>query len=209
MKRCILFAREASTTGSRKSSRRFTRICLACLALFVAGRLDALSPTPSPDWGALAKGRIIVDQARNDRGTPGLRCYLLVAGNEDKLFDKLKSPDFFKASYSNIEQMRILRRYRNGAEVEFVINALVTKVHYVVSRRYDRKTYTVWWTKVSGDLKEIEGSWRLQPSPYAGKYLLVYESFVDPGMVPPGLYVSFAKLKAESNLKKLRALLEK
>lgn len=172
------------------------------------GPLAALSSDTPPNWGTLETGRIIVEQTKNALGTPGLRCYLLVTGDRDRLFDKLKNPEFFKASYSNIEKMKILRRYRGGAEVEFVLNAFVARVRYVVSRRYDRRTYTVWWTKVSGDLKEIEGSWQLKTSPYVGKYLLVYESFVNPGMVPPGLYLSFAKRKAESSLQRLRTLLE-
>ena len=185
-----------------------TAVCIACLVVFAVARLAAQPPAATPNWEALDKGKIIVERVENDRGTPGLRCYLLVAGNKDRLFDKLKNPEFFKASYSNIEKMKIVRTFKNGADVEFVLNALIKKVHYVVSRRYDRDTYTVWWTKVSGDLKDIEGSWRLEPSPYEGKYLLVYESFVDPGVVTAGFYVLFAKMQAESNLKKLRTLLE-
>lgn len=186
---------------------RLTAVSIAYLVVAVAG-LAAQPPGTPPDWRALDKGKIIIEQVKNDRGTPGLRCYLLVAGNKDRLFDKLKNPDFFKAAYGNIEKMKIVRKYNNGAELEFVLNAVIKKVRYVVLRRYNRKTYTVWWTRVSGDLKDIEGSWRLEPSPFEGKYLLVYESFVDPGMVAAGFYVFFATMQAESNLKKLRRILE-
>ena len=185
---------------------RLLAVCVGSLFWSIAQL--AAQPSAPPNWSALETGKIIVEQAKSARGTPGLRCELLVAGNENTLFDKLKNPDFFKASYSNIEKIKILRRYQNGAEVEFVLNAIVTKIHYVVARRFNRATYTVWWTKVSGDLKDIEGSWQLKPSPYKGKYLLVYESFVNPGVVPPGLYLSFAKRKAESSLQRLRMLLE-
>jgi hypothetical protein len=163
----------------------------------------------STDWKDLAEGKISVVQTVSERGTPGLRCLLLVAGDRQSLFDKLKDPAFFKGQYSNIEQLNILRTYDNGADVEFVVNAVVRKVRYIVSRTYDRANDVIAWSRISGDVKDISGSWKVEDSPYPGKCLITYESFVDPGTLNVHLYVFFVNSQAQQDLEKLRTILEK
>jgi hypothetical protein len=184
-------------------------LMLGTWMLFSSSTCVSAEPSGNTDWKALAEGKISVIQTASEKGTLGLRCLLLVAGDREGLFDKLKDPGLFKAQYSNIEQLNIIRSYDNGADVEFVINAMVRELRYTVSRTYDRATDVIAWSRISGDVKDISGSWKVEDSPYPGKCLITYESFVDPGKVNVHMYVFFVTTQAQHNLEKLRTILEK
>ncbi len=178
------------------------------LGILSAAALHAQVPAQT-DWPRLERGEILIASARSPSGTPGLVCLFLVSGERSALFARLRDPAFFRASYRNIKETRVLRQYPDGEDIEFVLDAIIRTVRYTVTRRTDERTFEVTWTRIGGDLKDISGRWAVEESPYPGRCLVIYESYVDPGgAVNVALYSLFARMQARSNLTRLRAILE-
>jgi hypothetical protein len=200
----------------RVSAERLVRTsCLpALLALWLAtcpaAALQAQPNENGLDWRRLERGDILVTQASNESGTPGLRCFLLVSGDKARLFSQIRDPSFFKETYRSIKGMRVLRQRPHGEDIEYVIDAVLRTVRYTATRTVDDENFEVTWHRLAGDLRDISGLWAVKDSPYPGKCLVVYESYVDPGGgINVEAYAAFARLQARSNLARLRAALEK
>jgi hypothetical protein len=132
-------------------------LAVLCLAFLCAPALQGLSQEDAVDWPRLERGDILVATATSRSGTPGLRCLLLVSGSRAELFSRIRDPLFFEASYRNIEELRVLRTYPDGADIEFVLDAIVRRVRYTVARTIDDEKYEVDWSRIAGDLKDISG----------------------------------------------------
>jgi len=66
---------------------------------------------------------------------------------------------------------------------------LLPTVRYVIHARYDRP-HRIDFRRISGDLKEEEGTWLLIASADASATLLEYEVYVDPGFWVPQFLVA-------------------
>ena len=53
--------------------------------------------------------------------------------------------------------MRVLTHDQQGAQVEYWVNAVVSKYHYVLYRHYDEPGRRLTWTRVAGDLSALRG----------------------------------------------------
>jgi hypothetical protein len=62
-------------------------------------------------------------------------------------------------------------------------------VRYVVRAAYDRPR-RIQFRRISGDLKDEEGSWLLTPTPDGSATLVQYEVYVDPGFWVPQVLVT-------------------
>ncbi len=186
-----------------------TRALALSLAL-IAAASHAQAPEAAVDWGRLERGDILVARAASPSGTPGLNCLFLVSGTRELVFSRIRDPAFFKATYANIREQRVLRRYPNGEDIEFVLDAVVETVRYTVARTVDEERFQVTWHRIAGDLKDISGSWTVESSPVPGRCLVRYESYVDPGgAARAALYFAVARMEARSSLERLRAVLER
>lgn len=91
-----------------------------------------------------------------------------------------------------VKMARVLERDADGRprDVEFeVAPGPLPKMRYVL--RYSYRDDGIAWDYVEGDMREVRGSYRLQPG--NGETTVVYELAIDPGKIPlPG----FVKARA-------------
>jgi hypothetical protein len=108
-----------------------------------------------------------------------------------------------------MKEARILRIYPGGADVEYLIDAVIRKYRFVLARLVDVKSHSVSWTRISGDLAYSRGKWSIDPLPLDGRLLVRYEAYVDPGAgSATGFYNSLVRFQAPRDLRRLRDLLE-
>jgi hypothetical protein len=107
------------------------------------------------------------------------------------LLDYKHFPDIFPA----IDNMRVLEHDAQGATVEFWVDAVLRKYHYVVYRHYAQPGWRLTWRRLAGDLQRIEGSWEIRQTPHPGLYLLVYESYVQVGGIVPTSLVRWGAMR--------------
>lgn len=82
-------------------------------------------------------------------------------------------------------------------------------VRYVVHAQYERPR-RIDFRRISGDLREEQGSWRLMPTPDGSATLVEYEVYVDPGFwIPQALVVRSLRRDLPAALTGLRDRAEK
>jgi len=158
-----------------------------CTALLMLGMLLVTSPaaTSSVDWTALFAGDMVVEAVKRPDGIPGLRAAFAVAAPRERIWAVLLDYANFLKIFPDIHDMRVLTQDQQGAQVEYWVNAIVSKYHYVLYRHYDEPGRRLSWTRVTGDLKRMEGSWEIHETPRSDVHMLVYESYIDIGGVIP------------------------
>lgn len=92
-------------------------------------------------------------------------------------------PDWMPA----FKEARILETDDEGrpASAEFVVDARIRTLHYTL--KYEYADNRVSWKKTDGDVKEIKGSYALEPNDSATT--VTYEYEIDPGFPVPGFLV--------------------
>jgi len=134
----------------------------------------------------------------------------VVSASRQKIWQALLDYDNFTKIFTGIDKLQVLEEDQNGALVAFWIDAVVKKLHYVLSRKYTQEGVLIEWNRVSGDLKLIQGSWRIERTAVPNKKLLIYESYVDIGYsVVTWAIRQGAKMKARKMAYRLREWLEK
>ena len=78
--------------------------------------------------------------------------------------------------------MKVLHSDDKGARVEFWVDAVLKKLHYVLYRKYVKPEYELRWKRLSGDLEAIQGRWLILDTDNPKTKLLIYESYVDIGV---------------------------
>jgi hypothetical protein len=81
--------------------------------------------------------------------------------------------------------MQVLEQDAYGAKIEFWVDAVLRKYHYVVYRSYEQPGRRLTWRRLSGDVQRLEGSWEIRDTPERDVHLLVYESYVHVGGILP------------------------
>ena len=117
--------------------------------------------------------------------------------------------DNFIRIFDGIDKLQVLEENQNGAHVEFWIDAVLKKLHYVLYRKYSVEGERIDWHRESGDLKSIQGTWRIEETTLPTKKLIVYESYVDIGYSVITWAIRLgAKSKARKMAYRLRKWLE-
>jgi uncharacterized membrane protein len=153
-----------------------------------------------PNWNRVLEGEVIVETVQPRGGIPGVQAMFAVAAPRERIWKTLLDYDNFTKIFKGIEKMRVLENTPAGAQIEFWIDAAFKKYHYVLSRHYDDPGRRLTWTRLSGDLKRIEGSWEIRDTPHPGVYLLIYESYVEMTDGPPGMMLRLAALARTRNM---------
>jgi len=167
------------------------------------------SPAASSDWAALFAGDVVVEAVQRPDGIPGLRASFTVAAPRERIWAGLRDYASCPKIVPDIHDMRVLTHDPHGAQVEYWVNAVVSKYHYVLYRHYDEPGRRVTWTRVAGDLKRMEGSWEIRDTSRSDIQLLVYESYIDiGGVVPKALVRMEAMRKAREMGERLRNWIE-
>lgn len=186
---------------------------LLFLAVVAAGITAPQSPRADEagiDWDKLLAGTVLVDAVKNDDDIPGVRAIFTVNAPDERIWATLVDYDHFTQIFDGIDRMRVLSEDEDGARVEFWIDAVLKKYHYVLYRDYQDRPSRLSWSRVSGDMKRIEGSWEILETPEPAKRLLIYRSHVKVGgLVPTRLVRWGAMRKATDMALRLRAWIER
>jgi len=188
---------------------RWTR-SVEYLALLILGMLLVMvPPVASRDWALLFAGDVVVEAVKHPDGISGLRASFTVAAPRERIWAVLLDYANFPKIFPDIHDLRVLTHDPQGDQVEYWVNAVVSKYHYVLYRHYDEPGRRLTWTRVAGDLKRIEGSWEIHDTPRSDVQMLVYESYIDiGGVIPKALVRMEAMRKAREMGERLRSWIE-
>jgi hypothetical protein len=167
---------------------------------------SAITPANTDiDWPTLLQGEVLVEAVENSAGLSGLRALFVVPAARERIWGVLLDYKNFPEIFSGIDNMQVLDQDAQGATVEFWVDALLKKYHYVVYRHYEKPGWRLTWRRLSGDLRQLEGSWEIRDTPQSGVHLLVYESYVQVGgIIPKSLVRLGAMQKAREMCQQLR-----
>src|ERR1051326_1210807 len=109
------------------------------MALLILGMF--LVPAPalagSVDWTALFAGDVLVEAVKRPDGIQGLRASFTIAAPRERIWATLVDYVNFTKIFPDIRDMRVLTQDQEGAQVEYWINAVISKYHYVLYRHYE------------------------------------------------------------------------
>lgn len=162
-----------------------------CAVVLMVGVFLAPGPAVAggADWKALFAGKVVVEAVKHPDGFPGVRSWFTVAASRERIWATLTDYANFTKIFQGIDKMRVLAQTQHGSDVEYWINAVLTRYHYVLHREYDVPGRRLTWMRTAGDFKRIEGSWEIRDTPRPGVYMLVYETYVDINGVLPASIV--------------------
>jgi ribosome-associated toxin RatA of RatAB toxin-antitoxin module len=169
---------------------------VGCLVLLMLGMLlVVVPPVAGRDWALLFAGDVVVEPVKHPDGIPGLRASFAVAAPRERIWAVLLDYTNFPKIFPDIHDLRVLTHDPQGDQVEYWVNAVVSKYHYVLYRHYDEPGRRLTWTRVAGDLKRMEGSWEIHDTPRSDVQMLVYESYIDIGGVVPKALVRMEAMR--------------
>ena len=161
------------------------------------------------DWERLLKGDIIVDSMSNGEGIPGVKLLMTVNASREQIWELLTDYENFSNTFKAVEKLKVLEQDSEGAYVEFWVDAVITKYHYILYRHYEKPQRRISWKRVSGDLKRIEGSWEIHDTPRPEAKLLIYNSYVKVESAIPKSWIRMGAMRqARAMGRHLRKTLE-
>ncbi|MBM3224301.1 MAG: hypothetical protein FJZ47_10910 [Candidatus Tectomicrobia bacterium] len=161
------------------------------------------------NWEALFAGEVEVEAVRRPDGISGLRALFTITAPRDRIWTTLLDYSNFPKMFPEIKTIRVLENTQQGAHVEYWVDAVLSEYHYVVYRRYDEPGRRLSWSRISGDVKRIEGSWEIRETPRPDVQMLVYESYVDiGGILPVALVRAEAMRRTHEMGERLRSWIE-
>lgn len=137
------------------------------------------------DWARIFSNEVVVEAVKNSEGIRGVRASFAVTASSERIWAALVDYERFDEVFQGIRNMRVLEQNGSGAKVEFWVDAVLTDLHYVLYRHYEKPGVRLTWKRVSGDLARIEGSWEIRDTPRPDTKLLTYESYVEVGAIVP------------------------
>src|SRR5438128_5492727 len=128
------------------------------IALLMLGSLLATGSVVagSVDWDTLFAGDVAVEAVQHPDGLSGVRAAFAVSASRERIWAVLLDYANFSKIFPDIRNLHVLAQDQQGAKVEYWVNALLSKYHYVLYRRYDEPGRRLTWTRIAGDLKRVE-----------------------------------------------------
>ncbi len=163
----------------------FVSTCLVCLTT------NPVAAEPAPEVDKKLD-EIAIEWRKNDGGIEGVRASFVVRAMREALWTVLLDYSRFSEVFRNVRQARVLKDSPSGAEVEFVVNAKIFDLHYVLDRRYLDRGRRITWKMISGDVRTIEGGWTIDDASIPGLLKVTYESYVEVGWYVPAIAVRYS-----------------
>lgn len=161
------------------------------------------------DWQKLFDGDMMIETLNNKEKTSGIKLMMTIEASKENIWKTLTDYEHFSHVFKGIDKMKVLEEDDKGAYVEFWIDAVITKYHYILYRHYEKPLRHLTWKQVSGDMNSIEGSWEIHNTPRSGVQLLIYTSYVQfASVVPKPLLRWGAIRKVRAMGRRLRDTLE-
>lgn len=196
--------------GFDRKTASLTAIGYALLVLWgsVLPR-QAMAADLDGEWAPLFAGEVMTTPVRNADGLPGVEARFTVAASRQRIWSVLIDYAHFTQIFPTLSKLQVLKQDAQGARVEYWADVPFFTLHYVLDRHYVEPGRLLTWSRVSGSLKRIEGTWEIRDTPRSGTHLLVYESYVKASaLIPASLVRSQALRKAHEMGEHLRDWIE-
>jgi hypothetical protein len=185
-----------ASAGSRLHARNRILICLLAALLPLTGIAQTDWATTAEAQQRLAAGEVLVTTAPViDAGRPRGRVLaaVLIKATPEAIWrvltDCVQAPLFVPG----LKRCRRISGASDGSweefEQEVQYSWFLPTLRFVFRAEYDRP-HAVRFRRVSGDLKDEEGTWLLTPTPDGSATLVQYEVYVDPGFWVPQVLVN-------------------
>ena len=140
------------------------------------------------ELGRLAKGEVVVRVEPSDgQGNERVQAAILIDGPAEPIWKIINDCRQTTEFISGLKGCRVLQQDGSGDLIEhrMQISKLLPEVKYIFRAEYQRYR-RIDFKRMSGDLKEFEGSWVLEPID-RGKpqTLVIYSIFLDAGLLLP------------------------
>jgi len=140
------------------------------------------------ELGRLAKGEVVVRVEPSDgQGNERVQAAILIDGPAEPIWKIINDCRQTTEFISGLKGCRVLQQDGSGDLIEhrMQISKLLPEVKYIFRAEYQRYR-RIDFKRTSGDLKEFEGSWVLEPID-RGKpqTLVIYSIFLDAGLLLP------------------------
>ncbi len=172
-------------------------ISIICLVILVATGTYTLSPGSAQDdnefsfgqteLARLAKGEVIIKEDQSaDRGGRKVQAAILIDSPVQLVWNTIidceRAPEFMP----DLKSCKFLERSGDTAiiEQEVKVSRLLPKTTYIYRSIY-QKFRRIDFKRISGDLKDLEGSWVLERAGGGQQTIVVYSVFLDPGFFAP------------------------
>ena len=140
----------------------------------------------------------------------GLRVHFDADAAPSEAIELIWDVERFTRSFPDVLSLEILEQSETHQRVRYVIDAKFKKLSYVLNRnlKRDETTHEVTWSMVKGDLRSVDGAWRIS-SRTDGRSDIEYESFVDASVFIPSAVIRQGALqKVDEMVVRVRQLLE-
>jgi coenzyme Q-binding protein COQ10 len=137
----------------------------------------------------LAKGEVIVrvvgHQSDNSHGR-SVQAAILINSPVQQIWNVIIDCERAPEYIPNLKSCKFLQRGENTAiiEQEVKVSWLLPKITYIYQSIY-QKFRRIDFKRISGDLKDLEGSWSLEQADSGQQTIVVYSVFLDPGFFVP------------------------
>lgn len=170
------------------------------LASFLTSASVVWADDVERDWDKLMAGKVVVEAVESKDKIPGVRASFCVTAERDDIWAALTDYENHPKIFKGLNKINVIEKNESGAVVELFYSVNFAKifhrnVHYVLDRRYVPAGRKMTWSKVSGDLKRIDGSWEIRDTPREGTYLLVHCTYIKPGGFVPAKMVRKSAMK--------------
>jgi len=176
--------------------RRAARRLLAATLMIAFGARCAYATPFNPDTAELKRlelGEVLALAEPDPEGAAGrVEAAIKIPVPPQALWAVMTDCSRASTFIRGLESCRVLER---GADGSWDIREHVVKAHWMVprSRSVFRSSYvqpkSIRFSRHSGDLRALEGEWRLEPLDQGRATRLLYRARVDPGLPVPGAVV--------------------
>src|SRR5262245_47909249 len=98
------------------------------------------------NWHKILAGEVIAETVKSPEGIPGVRAMFVVSAPRERIWETLLDYANFTKIFKGIEKIRLLESTPAGAQIEYWIDAVFKKYHYIVFRHYDDPGHRLTWT---------------------------------------------------------------
>jgi ribosome-associated toxin RatA of RatAB toxin-antitoxin module len=176
---------------SRKLTAGVLRLTLAWLVFSGISPVNAHSPFDPQATGGeldrLRRGEVLIRALPASEATRDVvQASVLIGAPAERVWNVMNDCDRATRFMPGLKACKVLEQNKEGEVIEHRVRYswLFPEVTYSFQARYD-PVKKVNFHRLSGDLKEFRGSWKLEPLDAGQKTLVFYSVYIDPGFFIP------------------------
>ena len=142
----------------------------------------------------MSRGEVVLRSETDGRESSGrLEAAVLIRADVERIWDTVTACDDAVKFVPGLRSCRVLERKGDKSRIEHRVKFswFLPEVTYVLEAEYDPPR-RIDFQRVVGDLKELNGTWTLEPLDQDGRTLVAYSVDLDPGFFVPGWLVRLA-----------------